>query len=249
MGGAGLRGARTERRCGRMGCSPSSKSETGPWTWGGSLMPCISGQYGPAVGVLLQVAVLPGGHLNQAIRSNSEKPSIGVMGAPVSGLLDTGADHTCVSRRLAQSLDLRPCIPGLNRAANSARFVTPVLQVSDIAREIRGVASTSSIRRRRRPERRSLRSRRPGNRLVFQGVGPCERNSRERGARNSRRNADRRSPVAHDDVKERRERRRLWSSFRHKSSPVAPCFAMCRRTPPPSPPCRQPAAGAGRITG
>lgn len=71
-------------------------------------MPCISGQYDPEVGVLLQVAVLPGGYLNQAIRSNSEKPSIGVMGAPVSGLLDTGADHTCVSQRLAQSLNLRP---------------------------------------------------------------------------------------------------------------------------------------------
>ena len=71
-------------------------------------MPCISGQYNPEAGVLLQVAVLPGGHLNQAIRSNSEKPSIGVMGAPVNGLLDTGADHTCVSRRLAQSLNLRP---------------------------------------------------------------------------------------------------------------------------------------------
>ena len=71
-------------------------------------MPCISGQYDPDVGVLLQVAVLPGGHLNQAIRSNSEKPSVGVMGAPVSGLLDTGADHTCVSQRLAQSLNLRP---------------------------------------------------------------------------------------------------------------------------------------------
>ena len=71
-------------------------------------MPCISGQYDPEVGVLLQVAVLPGGRLNQAIQSNSEQSSIGVMGAPVSGLLDTGADHTCVSRRLAQSLNLRP---------------------------------------------------------------------------------------------------------------------------------------------
>ena len=71
-------------------------------------MPCISGQYDPEVGVLLQVAVLSGGDLNQAIRSNSEEPSTGVMGAPVNGLLDTGADHTCVSRRLAQSLNLRP---------------------------------------------------------------------------------------------------------------------------------------------
>ena len=71
-------------------------------------MPCISGQYDPVVGVLLQVAVLPGGHLNKAIQSNSDESPIGVMGAPVSGLLDTGADHTCVSRRLAQSPNLRP---------------------------------------------------------------------------------------------------------------------------------------------
>lgn len=71
-------------------------------------MPCISGQYDPGVGVLLQITVLPGGHLNKAIRSNSEESPIGVMGAPVSGLLDTGADRTCVSRRLAQSLNLPP---------------------------------------------------------------------------------------------------------------------------------------------
>ena len=71
-------------------------------------MPCISGQYDPAVGVLLQIAVLPGGHLNKAIQSNAEESPIGVMGAPVNGLLDTGADHTCVSRSLAQKLNLRP---------------------------------------------------------------------------------------------------------------------------------------------
>ena len=71
-------------------------------------MPCISGQYDPAVGVLLQIAVLPGGHLNKAIQSNAEESLIGVMGAPVNGLLDTGADHTCVSQSLAQKLNLRP---------------------------------------------------------------------------------------------------------------------------------------------
>ena len=49
-------------------------------------MPCISGQYDPAVGVLLQVAFLPGGHLIKENRSNSEESPIGVMGVPVSGL-------------------------------------------------------------------------------------------------------------------------------------------------------------------
>ena len=51
-------------------------------------MLCVSGQYDPTVGVLLQVAVLPSGHLIKEIRSNSEEFPIGVMGAPVSGLRD-----------------------------------------------------------------------------------------------------------------------------------------------------------------
>ena len=95
-------------------------------------MPCISGQYDPEVGVLLQVAVLPGGYLNQAIRSNSEKPSIGVMGAPVSGLLDTGADHTCVSQRLAQSLNLRPSgkvpVSGATGVSEMNQYMIDLLQ-------------------------------------------------------------------------------------------------------------------------
>ena len=46
--------------------------------------------------------------MNKAIQANSEESSIGVVGAPVNGLLDAGPDHTCVSRSLAQKLDLRP---------------------------------------------------------------------------------------------------------------------------------------------
>ena len=71
-------------------------------------MPCLSGQYDPAVGVLLQVAVLPGGHLNQAMQSTSGEDPVNVKGAPVSGLMDTGADRTCISPNLAQSLNLPP---------------------------------------------------------------------------------------------------------------------------------------------
>ena len=71
-------------------------------------MPCISGQYDPVIGVLLQAAVLPGGHLDKAIQANSEESPIDVTAVPVSGLLDTGADRSCVSRSLAESLNLQP---------------------------------------------------------------------------------------------------------------------------------------------
>jgi len=62
-------------------------------------MPCLSGEYDPAVGVLLQVAVLPGGTLEQSPQGE----------APVfSGLLDTGADVTCISDRVVSLLGLQP---------------------------------------------------------------------------------------------------------------------------------------------
>ena len=71
-------------------------------------MPCLSGQYDPDVGVLLQITVLPGGHLDQAMQSSAGEAPLNVKGAPVSGLMDTGADRTCISPKLAQSLSLPP---------------------------------------------------------------------------------------------------------------------------------------------
>ena len=53
------------------------------------------------------------------------------MGAPVSGLLDTGADHTCVSRRLAQSLNLRPSgkvpVSGATGASEMSQYMIDLL--------------------------------------------------------------------------------------------------------------------------
>ena len=71
-------------------------------------MPCLSGQYNPDVGVLLQVAVLPGGYLNRAIQAGSGEGAVELKTAPVNGLMDTGADRTCISLKLAQSLGLTP---------------------------------------------------------------------------------------------------------------------------------------------
>ena len=62
-------------------------------------MPCLSGEYDPTVGVLLQVAVLPGGTLEQ--QSEGEAPAF-------SGLVDTGADVTCISDKVSTVLDLQP---------------------------------------------------------------------------------------------------------------------------------------------
>lgn len=62
-------------------------------------MPCLSGDYDPTVGVILQVAVGPGGTLEQ--QPTGEVPVF-------SGLLDTGADVTCISNRVASHLGLQP---------------------------------------------------------------------------------------------------------------------------------------------
>ena len=62
-------------------------------------MPCLSGEYDPTVGVLLQVAVLPGGTLEQ--QSEGEARAF-------SGLVDTGADVTCISDKVSTFLDLQP---------------------------------------------------------------------------------------------------------------------------------------------
>ena len=62
-------------------------------------MPCLSGEYDPTVGVLLQVAVLPGGTLEQ--QPEGEAPAF-------SGLVDTGADVTCISDKVSTVLDLQP---------------------------------------------------------------------------------------------------------------------------------------------
>ncbi|MDE0137551.1 MAG: retroviral-like aspartic protease family protein [bacterium] len=61
-------------------------------------MPCLSGEYDPTVGILLQVAVLPGGTFEQQSEGEARV---------FSGLVDTGADVTCISNKVADFLDLQ----------------------------------------------------------------------------------------------------------------------------------------------
>ena len=57
-------------------------------------MPCLSGQYDPKVGVLLQVAVLPGGTLEKALQGEADSVNAPV----VNGLMDTGADNLYITQ-------------------------------------------------------------------------------------------------------------------------------------------------------
>ena len=73
-------------------------------------MPCISGQYDPSIGVILQVSVVPGGtlqrSLDQMVRSGEEGGNVQAFAA--NGLMDTGADSTCISPQIVGSLGLQP---------------------------------------------------------------------------------------------------------------------------------------------
>ena len=79
-------------------------------------MPCLCGQFNPAVGILLQVGVLlPGA-----------TPAVAAGGAPLTpfaALLDTGASDTCISPAIATALHLTPI--GM-RPMTSAHHTAPV---------------------------------------------------------------------------------------------------------------------------
>ena len=88
-------------------------------------MPCLSGQYDPAIGVLLEVGVLPGGSLDP--QNESEIPSAPVVGA----LLDTGADNTCISSILARSMDIQAVgkipVVGATGSAQMNRYIIDMI--------------------------------------------------------------------------------------------------------------------------
>jgi hypothetical protein len=67
-------------------------------------MPCVAGNYNPAVGVILQVAILPPSQLT-AVRTQPSAPHNLTMFA---GLVDTGASVTCISNNVVQAIGLQP---------------------------------------------------------------------------------------------------------------------------------------------
>jgi Aspartyl protease len=68
-------------------------------------MPCLSGNYNPAVGPLVQVSILrPEFALKAGGGSRAEMPSLDMFMA----LIDTGASTTCISRSVVDAVGLTP---------------------------------------------------------------------------------------------------------------------------------------------
>jgi len=61
-------------------------------------MPCLSGKFDPAIGPLINIAVL---------LANTATPTIGQL-TVYPALLDTGASVTCISQSVVQALNLQP---------------------------------------------------------------------------------------------------------------------------------------------
>lgn len=74
-------------------------------------MPCLAGNYSPAVGILVQVAILRQ-HEIAALQPSSKTTAPGA--APdlnltmFAGLVDTGASTTCISKNVADAIGLAP---------------------------------------------------------------------------------------------------------------------------------------------
>jgi Aspartyl protease len=72
-------------------------------------MPLVAGNYNPAVGVVLQVVILPQTQLAslQATKTAGKQPATPNL-TMFAALLDTGASITCISNNVVQKLGLQP---------------------------------------------------------------------------------------------------------------------------------------------
>lgn len=80
-------------------------------------MPCLSGQFNPAIGLLISVGVLPPGSA-VTIAAAGTSPL-----TPFAGLVDTGASDTCIAPSIVQALGVQPI--GM-RPMTSAHQTAPV---------------------------------------------------------------------------------------------------------------------------
>jgi hypothetical protein len=70
-------------------------------------MPCVSGNYDPKVGILINCAIFPQSHLaafSAPLAPGSSPPNLTMF----MGLVDTGASATCISKNVVSSLRLQP---------------------------------------------------------------------------------------------------------------------------------------------
>ncbi len=67
-------------------------------------MPCISGNYNPAVGPIIQVAILEAAVALEPAKRPPEKQRLSLFNA----LIDTGATSTCISEKVVETVGLIP---------------------------------------------------------------------------------------------------------------------------------------------
>jgi hypothetical protein len=79
-------------------------------------MPCLSGQFDPALGILIQVGILAAGTAPDASQALGQL-------TPFTALVDTGASDTCITPGAARMLSIAPI--GM-RQMTSAHQTAPV---------------------------------------------------------------------------------------------------------------------------
>lgn len=88
-------------------------------------MPCVSGDYNPEIGILLQVGFARGGELTRVMADQAgvAADSLKLEVAGIQALIDTGASRTSISPKLAGNLDLPPSGKILVQGATGAKPV------------------------------------------------------------------------------------------------------------------------------
>lgn len=82
-------------------------------------MPCISGSYNPAVGPLIQVAILDAATAMNPGADGDKNPKLDIFKA----LIDTGATSTCISGRVVSATGLAPSGKTLMTGATGVSYV------------------------------------------------------------------------------------------------------------------------------
>jgi predicted aspartyl protease len=86
-------------------------------------MPCLSNQYNPGIGLLINIGVLSPGILTPAT----------VGSTPITAfpaLIDTGASITCISSKVAQTVGLKPV--GMRPVASATQAVPVNMYLVDL---------------------------------------------------------------------------------------------------------------------
>jgi hypothetical protein len=86
-------------------------------------MPCLSGQFNPQVGILLNIVVLPPGR---------HAPGALIPSALTSflALIDTGASITCISQQIVQAVGLRSI--GMTQMVSATQTIPAHLYLVDL---------------------------------------------------------------------------------------------------------------------